>query len=100
MCAAYRRRHDYILPALNDIPGFECRPGEGTFYAFPRVQEAISRLGLADDNALTEMLVNEADVACVPGKAFGAPGYLRISFACSQEMLQEAVNRMNRVLAA
>ena len=100
MCAAYRRRHDYILPALNDIPGFECRPGEGTFYAFPRVQEAITRLGLADDNALTEMLVNEADVACVPGTAFGAPGYLRISFACSQEMLQEAVNRMNRVLAA
>jgi aspartate aminotransferase len=100
MCAAYRRRHDYILRALNEIPGMQCRPGEGTFYAFPRVQDAVRRLGLADDVALTEMLINEADVACVPGSAFGAPGYLRISFACSREMLEEAVNRLNRVLAA
>jgi aspartate aminotransferase len=100
MCAAYRRRHDYILEALNEIPGFECRPGEGSFYAFPRVQDAVSRLGLADDTALAEKLISEADVACVPGTAFGAPGYLRISFASSLDILQEAVNRMNRVLAA
>jgi aspartate aminotransferase len=100
MCAAYRRRHDYILAALNQIPGFECRPGEGAFYAFPRVQDALNRLGLADDTALTELLINEADVACVPGTAFGAPGYLRISFACALETLEEAVNRLNRVLAA
>ncbi len=100
MCAAYRRRHDFILAALNEIPGFECRRGEGTFYAFPRVQDAARRLGLADDTALAELLINEADVACVPGAAFGAPGYMRISFACSLEMLQEAVNRLNRLLAA
>jgi hypothetical protein len=48
-----------ILEALNAIPGIDCRPGEGTFYAFPRVQDAIERLGLADDTALTEMLINE-----------------------------------------
>jgi aspartate aminotransferase len=100
MCIAYRRRHDFIIAALNDIPGFECRPGEGTFYAFPRVQDAVQRLGLADDTALTELLINEADVACVPGAAFGAPGYIRVSFACSLETLEEAVNRLNRVLAA
>ena len=100
MCAAYRQRHDFILAALNEMPGIRCRPGEGTFYAFPRVQEASTRLGLADDNALAAKLLNEADVACVPGTAFGAPGYLRISFACSLEMLEEAVNRLNRVLAA
>ncbi len=100
MCAAYRRRHDYILAALNDIPGIGCRPGEGTFYAFPHVQDAAERLGLADDTALAELLINEADVACVPGAAFGAPGYLRISFASSLETLEEAVNRLNRVLAA
>jgi aspartate aminotransferase len=100
MCAAYRRRHDYVLAALNEMPGIDCRPGEGTFYAFPWVQDAAQRLGLADDTALTELLLTEADVACVPGAAFGAPGYLRISFACSLEMLEEAVNRLNRVLAA
>jgi len=100
MCAAYRQRHDYIVAALNDIPGVECRPGEGAFYAFPRVQDALDRLGLGDDTALAEMLIREAGVACVPGAAFGAPGYLRMSFACSLETLEEAVNRLNRVLAA
>jgi aspartate aminotransferase len=100
MCAAYRRRHDYIVAALNAIPGVQCRPGEGAFYAFPRVQDAVERLGLADDTALAKKLIAEADVACVPGAAFEAPGYLRMSFACSQETLEEAVNRLNRVLAA
>jgi aspartate aminotransferase len=85
---------------LNEIPGIQCRPGEGTFYAFPCVKDTVERLGLADDTALTEMLLNDADVACVPGAAFGAPGYLRISFASSMETLEEAVNRLNRVLAA
>jgi aspartate aminotransferase len=73
MCAAYRRRHDFILEALNAIPGIDCRPGEGTFYAFPRVQEAIERLGLADDTALTEMLINEADVAWLTSPASREP---------------------------
>jgi len=100
MCAAYKQRHDYIVAALNEIPGFECRPGEGAFYAFPRVQDALQRLGLVDDTALAEMLIAEAGVACVPGAAFGAPGYLRMSFACSNETLEEAVSRLNRVLAA
>ena len=100
MRAAYRQRHDYIVAALNAIPGLRCRSGEGAFYAFPHVQGAIERLGLADDTALAEKLITEADVACVPGAAFGAPGYLRMSFACSLETLEEAVNRLNRVLAA
>ena len=99
MCAAYRRRHDYLVSALNDIPGVACRPGEGTFYAFPSVQGALERLGLADDAALAGLLLNDADVACVPGTAFGAPGYLRISYACSLETLEVAVDRLNRVLS-
>ena len=100
MCAAYKLRHDYIVAALNDIPGVECRPGEGAFYAFPRVQDALERLGLGDDAVLAEMLIREAGVACVPGAAFGAPGYLRMSFACSRGTLEEAVSRLNRALAA
>ncbi len=98
MAAAYRARHDFLIPELNDIPGFECRPGEGTFYAFPRVSGAIERLGLADDMALTEHLINEANVAVVPGSAFGADGYLRLSFACSLEALMEAVERIKRAV--
>jgi aspartate aminotransferase len=98
MCAAYEERHDFIVAALNRIEGFDCRPGEGTFYAFPRVGGCARRLGLANDIALTELLINEADVACVPGSAFGAPGYLRISFATSLDQLREAMRRIERVL--
>jgi aspartate aminotransferase len=97
---AYRVRHDYLVGALNGVPGMQCRAGEGAFYAFPRVQDVVDRLGLADDTALAEMLIRDAEVACVPGAAFGAPGYLRMSFACSVEVLEEAINRLNRVLAA
>ena len=100
MCQAYKERHDYIVEALNSIQGIECRPGEGTFYAFPRVSGAIEALGVKDDAALVEKLINEADVACVPGSAFGAPGYLRISFACSMPTVEEALVRIKRVLSA
>ena len=100
MAAAYRRRHDFLVAALNDIGGFECRPGEGTFYAFPRVSGALEQHGLESDIELVELLLKEADVACVPGAAFGTPRYLRLSFACSMDMLEEAIKRMKRVLAA
>ena len=100
MAAAYRDRHDYFVASLNEIPGFECRRGEGTFYAFPKVKGALERLGLDNDVELVELLLNEADLACVPGSAFGAADYLRFSFACSMEMLEESMNRMKRALAA
>ena len=100
MTAAYKRRHDYIVAALNDLDGFECRPGEGTFYAFPRVSGVLQSKGLASDTDLVELLISKADVACVPGSAFGAPGYMRLSFACSIATLEEAVRRMKRALHA
>jgi len=100
MTAAYRERHDYLVPALNSIPGFECRAGEGTFYAFPRVAAALDAGGFKSDTELTEYLINEADVALVPGTAFGAPGYLRLSFACSRETLETAVSRIRRAVSA
>ena len=100
MTAAYKQRHDFVVAALNDIDGFECRPGEGTFYAFPRVSDAMQRLNLTNDTDLVGRLINEADVACVPGSAFGAEGYMRLSFACSLETLDEAINRIKRVLMA
>ena len=100
MTAAYKQRHDYVVAALNEIDGFECRRGEGTFYAFPRISGAISNLGLAGDTDLVEFLINKADVACVAGSAFGAPGYMRLSFACSLNTLEEAINRIKRALVA
>ena len=61
---------------------------------------ALEKLGLISDVELTNFLVNEADVALVPGSAFGAPGYLRLSFACSMETLREAVQRIKRAVSA
>lgn len=98
MAAAYKDRHDYIVPALNEIDGFECRHGEGTFYAFPRVRGALDALNMQTDVELVEHLLNKADVACVPGSAFGAPSYIRLSFACSMESLEESVRRIKRAL--
>ena len=98
MTAAYAERSNYIVDALNGIPGFECRRGEGAFYAFPRVSGAIEAHGLKDDFALVELLLKEAIVVMVPGSPFGAPGYVRISFACSLQQLEQAVARISRVL--
>jgi aspartate aminotransferase len=100
MNAAYRERHDYFVRALNEIDGFECRHGEGTFYAFPRIQALLDARGMDGDVEFVQFLLNEADVACVPGSAFGAPGYVRFSFACSMEMLEESVRRVKRALMA
>jgi aspartate aminotransferase len=100
MAAAYKERHDFVVQALNAIDGFECRPGEGTFYALPRVTGVLDRKNLGSDTDLVDLLINDADVACVPGSAFGAPGYVRLSFACSMETLEEALNRIKRAVAA
>lgn len=100
MAAAYRARHDFFVGALNEIPGFECRPGEGTFYAFPRVRGALERNRMTKDAELVEFLLKEADLACVPGSAFGAPGYIRLSFACSMGALEESIDRMKRAIVA
>lgn len=99
MNAAYSERSAYIVEALNSIPGFECRPGEGAFYAFPRVTGALEARGLKDDFELVELLLKEAIVVMVPGTPFGSPGYVRISFACSLGELEESVRRIKAVLA-
>jgi len=98
MLKAYKARSDYVVAALNNIPGFECREGEGAFYAFPKVTGAIEAQGLKDDGELVKLLLEKGDVVMVPGTPFGAPGYLRISFACSIEELEKAVSRITSAL--
>ena len=100
MNRAFKERHDFIVAALNQLPGISCRPGSGTFYAFADVRGAIKNLGLRDDNAFAELLINQAGVAVVPGSGFGAPGHMRLSFACSLDTLREAVRRIGAVLPA
>jgi aspartate aminotransferase len=99
MNKAFKARHDFVVAGLNAIPGISCRPGAGTFYAFADVSGAMQMLGLKDDNAFAEYLLIEAGVAVVPGSGFGAPGHMRISFACSMKMLEDALRRIERVLS-
>ncbi|MCC5793727.1 MAG: pyridoxal phosphate-dependent aminotransferase [Chromatiales bacterium] len=98
MNQAFRERHDYVVEALNGLPGVSCLPSAGTFYAFPDVSEAIRQTGYKDDIAFAEALLQQGDVAVVPGSAFGAPGHMRLSYACGIDTLKEAIARMSKVL--
>ena len=100
MNKAFKERHDFVVAALNAIPGITCRRGAGTFYAFADVSGAMRALGLKDDNAFAEYLLTEAGVAVVPGSGFGAPAHMRISFACSLQTLEDAVRRIERALTS
>ncbi len=100
MNRAFKERHDYIVAALNTLPGVSCRAASGAFYAFADVSKAMANLKLKDDNAFAEYLINTVGVAVVPGSGFGAPGHMRLSYACSRETLEKAVERMRKALSA
>ncbi|MCX7121719.1 MAG: pyridoxal phosphate-dependent aminotransferase [Gammaproteobacteria bacterium] len=90
----FKERHDYIQQALAVIPGVICPPADGAFYVFPDVTKAIARLGLKDDIALSELILEKAHVAVVPGTEFGAPGFIRLSYATNIDTLKQAVERL------
>ncbi|MFN4289396.1 MAG: pyridoxal phosphate-dependent aminotransferase [Permianibacter sp.] len=94
MVKAFKERHDYLLAALNAIPGVSCLPSDGTFYAFPNVSGLIKALKLKTDLELAEHLINHHDLALVPGSAFGSEGHMRLSYATSMSVLEEAVKRL------
>ncbi len=99
MVTAFKERHDYIVDALNGIPGITCIPGDGAFYAYPCVKGAMEKLGITDDVEFAEKLLSDAGVALVPGSAFGTPGYMRLSFATSMNTLRDAVARLSKALS-
>jgi len=96
----FKQRHDFIVAGLNRLPGVSCLEGAGTFYAFANVEGAMKLMGVKDDNTLAEHFLVQGGVAVVPGSGFGAPGHMRLSFACSMQTLEEALRRMDRVLKA
>ena len=96
----FKQRHDFVVAGLNKLPGVSCLEGAGTFYAFANVTHAMKIVGAHDDNAFAEYLLNHGGVAVVPGSGFGAPGHMRLSFACSMQTLEEALRRMEKALKA
>ncbi len=104
MRASFERRRDFMLGLLARIPGVSCGKPDGAFYAFPDVSACLGRAykgeAIAGTVRLCEVLLEEFGVAAVPGAAFGAEGFLRLSFATSNEEIQRGVERLGAGLAA
>ena len=105
MVAAFKERHKYVVDRFNVMLGLSCLMAGGAFYAFPDARGAIAtlyksgKISAATDMAFAEYLLEQFDVAVVPGSAFGAEGYFRISFATSMENLQVALDRIEKALS-
>jgi aspartate aminotransferase len=96
----FKERHDFVLKSLQAIDGISCIASEGTFYSFPDMNGLIEKLdGITNDIELAEFFLEKAEVAMVPGSAFGAPGCMRISFATSMENLEKSMERIKTVLS-
>ena len=95
MLAEYARRRERILQGLRAIPGVTCTAPEGAFYVFPNVSAHLNA-AMPTDTAVAKQLLEREHVAVVPGEAFGAPGYLRISYATSLERIEEGLRRIER----
>ena len=94
MYDAYRERRAWLVPALNAVPGICCADPDGAFYVFPDVSAYFGKAGITDSQAFASFLLDEARVAVVPGKAFGADNFVRVSYATSMERLREGVARI------
>jgi aspartate/methionine/tyrosine aminotransferase len=103
MKAAFDRRRKTIVSMLNEIDGVVCPLPEGAFYAYPSVKGLLDRdyagRVVATSADLAEYILEEAEVAVVPGEAFGTPGYLRLSYALGDDDLVEGITRLQKLFA-
>ncbi|MEO3799210.1 pyridoxal phosphate-dependent aminotransferase [Nonomuraea sp. B1E8] len=103
MRAAFDRRRQTMVRMLNEIPGVLCPEPKGAFYAYPSVKELLGKElrghRPASSGELAELILEEAEVAVVPGEAFGTPGYFRLSYALGDDDLVEGVSRLGKLLA-
>jgi aspartate aminotransferase len=99
MLAEYQRRADWLIPELNHVPGVKCGVPEGAFYAFPNIKELMKNCGFATSKEAADELLWKYGVVTTAGSAFGAEGYLRMSYANSLEAIKEAVERIKQMVA-
>ena len=99
MVDEYQSRNEYLHSELNEIDGVSYKKPDGSFYAFVDVSGLIEKIdNIKDDYDLAEYFLLNADVAVVPGTAFGAKNHIRISFATSSNNLKKAVDRIKKSL--
>ncbi|PLR82679.1 MULTISPECIES: pyridoxal phosphate-dependent aminotransferase [Bacillus] len=96
MRQAFEQRLKIIFAKLVDIPGFTCVKPQGAFYLFPNAKKAAELTGFNNVDEFAEALLEEAMVAVIPGSGFGAPDNIRLSYAASLELLEEAIDRIHR----
>lgn len=100
MVREFKRRRDYSVKTLNKMPGVTCYNPQGAFYVLPCFKEYIGSTWkgkkIKNDVDLCSFLLDEVKVAAVPGSAFGAPGYIRLSYATSMENIKEGLKRIKR----
>ncbi|MDE6541090.1 MAG: pyridoxal phosphate-dependent aminotransferase [Muribaculaceae bacterium] len=104
MCEAFRRRRDLVVSLAREIPGLKVNEPQGAFYLFPEVSALLGTVApdgraIDTDSDLAMYLLDEAHVATVAGSAFCAPGYIRFSYATSDDNLREAMRRIAGALA-
>lgn len=103
MRLAFDRRRKLIVEELNKVPGFHCPTPEGAFYAYVDVRDALGReiRGVTPNTSLelADLILDQAEVAAVPGEAFGPSGYLRFSYALGDEPLLEGIRRIQALLS-
>jgi aspartate/methionine/tyrosine aminotransferase len=103
MRTAFDRRRQTMTAMLNEIPGVVCPLPEGAFYCYPSVKgvlgKEIAGARPASSSELAELILDHADVAVVPGEAFGTPGYFRLSCALGDDDLAEGISRMGKLLS-
>lgn len=100
MREAFEERQRFVVAKLNAMPGVTCHPSDGTFYAFPDVRTAIASSEFTSDVELCAAILEQTGVALVPGSAFAAPGFLRLSFAANLTTLREALERLEQFLVS
>ena len=95
----FKERHDFIINAMKEVDDVKIIGSEGTFYTFPDMNNVINKIhNISNDIELAKFFLDNAEVAMVPGSAFGAPGCMRISFAASMENITEGMKRIKNVL--
>lgn len=98
MVEAFRERRDYIVGALDDLPGVSCQSPDGAFYCFPEVRGMMERLGCDSDIELAVLLLEKLHLSVVAGTPFGAPDHIRVSFATDMETLQQGIRHLQKLL--
>jgi aspartate aminotransferase len=96
MLEEYRKRRDFVIPRLRQIPGVTCSMPAGAFYAYPNLRGALDKGGIKTPLEFADRLLKEANVAVVPGEAFGTDHHVRISYATSMKELERGLDRIQK----